>query len=52
MLDYSLGIPPSASNPIGVVLDAHPYNFDNVATWFATRLDLFWQIFPAMDCPD
>jgi 4-alpha-glucanotransferase len=41
--NYWLGIPPSAENPIGTVLDAHPYNFETAASWFAGRLG---------DCPN
>ena len=45
MKDYRLGIPPSRTNPIGVVLNAYPYDFTHAAKWFAERVEHFGSTF-------
>lgn len=45
MKKYHLGIPPSPTNPIGVVLNAYPYNFEHATKWFAARIEHFGTIF-------
>lgn len=44
-LKYSLGVPPSQSNPLGTVLEAYPYDFDNAEGWFKQRISHFSKIF-------
>lgn len=44
--DYYLGTPPTPTNPIGKILPAYPYNFQNATEWFRKRVAHFGNIFP------
>ncbi|OHT10510.1 Starch binding domain containing protein [Tritrichomonas foetus] len=45
LTQYHLGFPPTVFNPIGVVLEAYPYNFSNAEQWFRSRIAHFSQFF-------